>query len=84
MLDSRKRKVPGLWQRGTRYYAQLRIDLGDGRTAPRRIALEAQTLDEAKAALEKARTNNRAGTLPLPGFRPKFDDFARERDLAIR
>ncbi len=35
VLDSRKRKIPGLWQRGSRYYAQLRVDLGNGRTAPR-------------------------------------------------
>ena len=41
VLDSRKRKVPGLWIRNGRYYAQLRIDLGNGRTAPRRIALVA-------------------------------------------
>lgn len=78
VFDSRKRKVPGLWQRGARYYAQLRIDLGNGSTAPRRIALEAATLDAAKAELEKTRTKNRDGKLPLPGFRPKFEDFAGE------
>ena len=77
-MDSRKRKVPGLWIRNGRYYAQLRIDLGNGRTAPRRIALAAETLDQAKAALEKTRTEKRAGTLPTPGHRPKFDDFAAE------
>lgn len=78
VFDSRKRKVPGLWLRGSRYYAQLRIDLGNGRTAPRRIALTAANLDEAKAELERTRTARRAGTLPTTGFRPKFDDFARE------
>jgi hypothetical protein len=37
------------------YYAQLRIDLGNGKTAPRRLALEATTLDDqARAALERA------------------------------
>jgi integrase len=78
VFDSRKRKVPGLWLRGSRYYAQLRIDLGNGRTAPRRIALTAANLDEAKAALESMRTARRSGTLPTTGFRPKFEDFARE------
>jgi integrase len=78
VFDSRKRKVPGLWMRNGRYYAQLRIDLGNGRTAPRRIALVAENLDQAKAALEKTRTEKRAGTLPKPGHRPKFDDFAAE------
>lgn len=76
--DSRKRKVPGLWRRGRRYYAQLRVDLGNGRTAPRRIPLEAETLDQARAQLEKTRTQNRAGSLPSTGHRPKFDDFADE------
>lgn len=78
VFDSRKRKVPGLWLRGSRYYAQLRIDMGNGRTAPRRIALTAANLDEAKAALESTRTARRSGTLPTTGFRPKFEDFARE------
>ncbi|MCE9610352.1 MAG: site-specific integrase [Chthoniobacter sp.] len=78
VFDSRKRKVPGLWLRGSRYYAQLRVDLGNGRTAPRRIALTAENLDQAKAELERTRTERRAGTLPTTGHRPKFDDFARE------
>jgi hypothetical protein len=41
VADSRKRKIVGLWQRGDRYDAQLRVDLGNGRTAPRQVALEA-------------------------------------------
>lgn len=77
VFDSRKRKIIGLWRRGSRYYAQLRIDLGNGRTAPRRIALDADNLDQAKAALEKKRTERTDGNLPAIGFRPKFDDFAR-------
>ena len=64
--------------RNGRYYAQLRVDLGNGRTAPRRIALVAENLDQAKAALEKTRTEKRAGALPKPGHRPKFADFAVE------
>jgi integrase len=76
--DSRKRKITGLWLRGTRYYAQLRVDIGDGRTAPRRIPLDADGLDEAKAELESKRTQRRDGKLPQTGFRPKFADFALE------
>ena len=78
VLDSRKRKIPGLWMRGSRCHAQLRIDLGNGRTAPRRLALEASNLDEAKGELERKRTERRDGKLPQTGHRPKFDDFARE------
>jgi hypothetical protein len=76
--DSRKRKITGLWLRGSRYYAQLRVDLGDGRTAPRRVPLNATTLDEAKAELERTRTQRNDGKLPQTGFRPKFGDFAQE------
>ena len=78
VFDSRKRKVPGLWRRGTRYYAQLRVDLGNGRTAPRRLALDAGNLDEAKGELARKRTERADGKLPARGPRPKFDDFARE------
>ena len=28
--------------------------------------------------MERTRTERRAGSLPTPGHRPKFDDFARE------
>ena len=78
VLDSRKRKIPGLWQRDNSYYAQIRADLGDGRTAPRRFALQASNLDEAKGELERKRTERRDGKLPQRGLRPTFEDFARE------
>ena len=78
VFDSRKRKVPGLWLRGARYYAQMRVDLGDGRTAPRRLPLEAGNLEEAKAELERKRTENRDGKLPRRGHQPRFDEFALE------
>jgi len=78
VVDTRKRKIPGLWRRGSRYYAQLRVDLGNGSTAPRRIPLDAETLDDARAALERTRTERRQGVLAATGFRPKFEDFAQE------
>ena len=78
VFDSRKRKVPGLWMRGDRYYAQLRVDLGNGRTAPRRLPLVANTLDAACGELERKKIERRDGRLPRTGHRPKFGDFARE------
>ena len=78
VFDSRKRKIPGLWTRDSRYYAQIRVDLGNGRTAPRRLALEADNLDEAKGEMERKRTENRDGKLPKTGHCPKFDEFSRE------
>ena len=78
VFDSRKRKIPGLWQRGERFYVQMRVDLGNGRKAPRRLALDASNLDEAKRELERKRTENRDGKLPQRGHRPRFDAFSRE------
>jgi integrase len=71
--DSRKQKIRGLWKRGTRYYAQLRVD-----GKPKRIPLIADNLDDARAELEKTRTKNREGKLPTPGYRPQFAVFASE------
>ncbi|HEY3899662.1 MAG TPA: site-specific integrase [Chthoniobacter sp.] len=78
VFDDRKRKVPGLWRRGSRFYVQLRVDTGDGRSTPRKIPLEATNLLEARAEAEKTRTEKRDGTLDNPGYRPKFEDFADE------
>jgi hypothetical protein len=66
-------KIRGLWQRGTRYYAQLRVD-----GKPKRIPLIADNLDVARAELEKTRTKNREGKLPTSGYRPQFAFFASE------
>jgi hypothetical protein len=60
VFDSRKRKVRGLWQRGRRHYAQLR-----SRCEPKRIPLDVDILDGAKAALEKIRARN-------PEWKPSF------------
>jgi hypothetical protein len=78
VLDSRKRKIRGLIRRGDRYYAQLRVDIGNGQSKPKRIPLIATTLDQARAELEKTRTRNREGKLPSTGHRPMFSDFADE------
>jgi integrase len=78
VLDSRKRKIRGLIRRGDRYYAQLRVDIGNGQSKPKRIPLTATTLDQAKAELERTRTRNREGKLPTTGHRPMFSDFADE------
>jgi integrase len=73
VFDSRKRKIRGLWQRGARYYAQLRVG-----GKPKRIPLIADNLEGARADLERTRTKNREGKLPTPGYRPQFAVFASE------
>ncbi len=78
VFDSRNRKVRGLWKRGERYYAQLRVDVGNGRSVPRRLPLAAVDLTTARAELERKRTERLENRLRLPGRRPTFESFARE------
>jgi integrase len=78
VLDSRKQKIKGLWQRGNKFYAQMRIATADGNSRPVRIPLEATKIDEAKKEAEAKRTENRKGKLHLPGHRPKFADLVQK------
>lgn len=79
-LNSRKRKIRGLWKRGNRFYVQIRMEVGDGQTKPKRIPLgeEVATLDQAIKQLERVRTENRAGKLALPKHQPAFSQFTDE------
>ncbi len=70
--DGRKRKVRGLWKRGDRYYAQIRVS---GEKSARKIPLVASGLAEAKEAMAKARYSE-GGALPKGGVKPKFGDYA--------
>jgi integrase len=79
--DSRNRRVPGLYLRGGRYYAQLWVDLGNGKKAPRRFPLRdgdnqpVRTLGLAREALEIKRHERRGNQLPSVGRKPLFTDY---------
>ena len=73
--DARNRKVRGLWKRGDRYYAQVRVS---GEKSARKIPLVAKTLTEAKEEMVKERTKAREGSLPKGGVKPKFEDYVRD------
>lgn len=81
MRDSRNRRVPGLYQRNSRYYCQLWVDLGNGRKAARRFPLlndegaPVTGLNEAKEALEVKRHERREKALPTLGRKPLFRDY---------
>lgn len=81
--DSRNRRVPGLSVRNARYYAQLWIDTGNGRKAPRRIPLLDQdnlpvrTLQAAKLALEIKRHERRENKLPVSGRKPSLSNYCK-------
>src|SRR5213080_5181495 len=74
--DSRNRRIPGLYIRGGRFYAQLWIDLGNGKKAARRFPLRngdnqpVRTLSAAREALEIKRHERRENQLPAIGYKP--------------
>ena len=79
--DSRNRRIPGLYVRGGRYYAQLWVDLGNGKKAARRFPLRdgdnqpVRTLPAAREALEIKRHERRENQLPTAGHKPLFADY---------
>lgn len=82
--DWRNRKIPGLYQRGDRFYGQLWIEKMDGRKTARRFALEDQdgnpcrTVTDAKTAFDRLKNDRRENKLPALGHKPGFDSFAAE------
>ena len=82
VLDSRKRRVPGLYTRNGRFYCQLWIDRGDGKKTARRFPLitedkaPVRTLQEAKDAYEIKRNERRENALPTAGRKPAFADYS--------
>lgn len=77
-LDTRKRKIRGLWTRNGRYYAQMRVAVEGGKSKPVRVPLKSTTLEAARGEAEERRTEKTKGELHLPGKRPKFCDLAAQ------
>ena len=83
-FDSRNRRVRGLCIRNDRFYAQLWIDLGNGRKSARRLPLldedkgPIRSLAQAKDALVSLLESRKRNTLPARGRKPRFDVFAAQ------
>jgi integrase len=83
-VDSRNRRVPALCLRNDRYYAQLWIDLGNGKKSARRLPLldenkePIRSLAAAKDELVSLRQHRKQNTLPQRGRRPTFAAFAAQ------
>ena len=79
--DSRNRRIPGLYLRGDRYYAQLWVDVGNGKKTSRKFSLwdgdnqPVQTLSAAREALEIKRHERRENLLLTFGHRPLFRNY---------
>ena len=70
--DARNRKVRGLWLRGDRFYAQIRVP---GERSARKLPLKAKTLTEAKEEMAGEKTKAREGALPKGGVKPSLADY---------
>jgi integrase len=82
VFDGRKQPIRGLWQRNGRFYAQLKFeDANTGAKKTRRVPLldkdgdAVQSAADAKAALEKMRTQRADNTLPILSRTPTFAQF---------
>jgi integrase len=79
--DSRNRRIPGLYIRGSRYYAQLWVEGGNGKKTTRRFPLRdadnqpVQNISAAREALEIKRHERRESQLPTIGRKPLFRDY---------
>lgn len=81
--DGRKQPIRGLWIRGERYYARLKVENPiTGIKKTRRVPLidkkgkPVQTVAQAVAELKQLRTQRSDNTLPTLTRTPKFDDYA--------
>ena len=79
--DSRNRRVPGLYVRNGRYYAQLWVSREDGAKTARKFplltrdGLPVANLAEAKEGADVLRNDRRDNVLPTSGHKPKFADY---------
>jgi integrase len=85
VLDGRKQPIRGLWIRGERYYAQLKIENQiTGVKKTKRVPLvdkdgnAVQTAAAAVAELRRLQTQRADNTLPTLARQPKFADYAKK------
>jgi integrase len=85
VLDGRRQPIRGLWIRGTRFYAQLRVENPiTGVKKTRRVPLAdkdgspVQTAAQAVAELKRLQTQRADNALPIMGRMPLFTDYAKQ------
>jgi integrase len=75
VVDSRKRRVRGLWQRKGRFFANLTLADDLGRKTARMVPLNGATLDEAKADYARLQTERADDRLRPLGLTPTLADY---------
>ncbi|MGC1376794.1 MAG: site-specific integrase [Anaerolineales bacterium] len=75
VLDSRKRRVRGLWQRNGRFFANLSIADDLGRKTPKWVPLDGATLTEVIADYRKLLVERQDDRLRPLGLTPTLADY---------
>ena len=71
VMDSRRRRVRGLWVRNGRFYLQMRLPNAMGIVRPRKLPLKASNLEECRLEIAKKLVAREQGEiLPAPVARP--------------
>jgi|32_taG_2_1085360.scaffolds.fasta_scaffold01284_17 integrase len=84
VFDGRKQPIRGLWKRGQRYYAQLKVtDPLSGESKSRRVPLKSDgqpvtTTPQAVKALQKLRQQREDNDLPVLKQPPLFADYVKD------
>jgi integrase len=84
VLDSRRRRVPGIYLRGAVYYGLLKVEMPNGKKVARRYRLlDAEErpvgdLNAAKEALEILRHRRREDALPVRGRKLSFEKWVHQ------
>lgn len=78
VFDGRKQPIRGLWVRNERFYARISVENPEnGKKEVRRVPLEgAETVADARKALNQLLTKRENNDLPALRRSPKFDDYA--------
>jgi hypothetical protein len=85
--DRRGSPIRGLWKRGTRYYGRIVIKESGKPSVDRRVGLDAGTVPEAKAELQRLRSNPPAGKEQArkdTGQVPRYSDYWKRYITAVR
>ena len=77
VLDSRKRRVRGMWQRNDRCHANLTVSDDLGRKASRFVPLQGATLEDAKADYNRLLTERADDRLRPIGLTPFLSDYIK-------
>ena len=83
VLDSRKRRVRGLWQRNGRFFANLTVADDLGRKNSRMVPLNGASLDEAKADYARLTTERADDRLRPLGLTPLLADYITVHTQAL-